>query len=284
MAWLVLAGCQPPSAASSPAQTASSSVAVAARFKGGVITREEFQREALRLPPALRTQFENPAGRREFAQSLVDKRLLVDEAKRRGIGQREDIARQVRELEERLVVQALLADEERTAPAPTETELRSAYSANRQDYAQPERVHVGRVLAAVPEGSSAAERAKARARAEGFVRRFKAGETLARIQSSGDGPERALGGDLGLFARGELKDRRLEDAAFALRDVSQVSPVVETAEGFAVLQLIERREGRIPPFEEVRGEVEGRLAPVRQRKVFDSLRARLRDAADVHIE
>ncbi|MFP2932514.1 peptidylprolyl isomerase, partial [Pyxidicoccus sp. 3LG] len=121
-------------------------------------------------------------------------------------------------------------------------------------------------------------------RAEEFARRLKAGEPLARVQSAGDGPERARGGDLGLYARGELKDARLEEAAFALRTPGQLSPVVETAEGFAVLQLVERRAERIPPFEEVRTEVEGRVAPARQRKVFDALRERLRGAAEVHVE
>jgi parvulin-like peptidyl-prolyl isomerase len=256
---------------------------VVARFKGGTITREEMQREALRLPPTLREQFESSVGQREFVLSLVDKRLLVEEAKRRGIAQRPEIAQQVRELEERLIVQALLAEEERAAGTASEAELRAWYNSHKADFAQPERVRLGRVLAAVPTGATAAERTRARTRAEEFARRLRT-EPLARVQALGDGPERARSGELGLFARGELKDRRLEDAAFALLKPGQSSPVVETAEGYAVLQLIERKEARTPPFEEVRTEVEGRLGPSRQRKVFDALRSQLRSAADVHVE
>ncbi|WP_223634925.1 peptidylprolyl isomerase [Corallococcus sp. EGB] len=257
---------------------------VVARFDGGVVTREEMDREARRLPPALREQFGSEAGQTEFAWSLVDKRLLVEEARRRGLSNREDIVRQVRELEERLIVQALLADESKAAVAPGEQELRAWYEANRDEFAQPERLRLGRVLARFENPGNAVDRARARGRAEQFARRLQAKEPLAQVQSSGDGPERARGGDLGLFARGELPDRKMEAAAFALQAPGQVSPVVETAEGFAVLQLLERRPARMPPFEEVRAEVEGRVAPVRQRRVFDALRARLRSGSDVQVE
>ncbi|MFP2926555.1 hypothetical protein ACLESO_15300, partial [Pyxidicoccus sp. 3LG] len=117
-----------------------------ARYKGGAVTREELLRESRKLPPALREQFESPVGQKEFARSLVDKRLLVEEARRRGLAKQEDIARQVKELEERLLVQALLAEEERAAGAATEAELRAWYDAHRSELRQPERVHLARVL------------------------------------------------------------------------------------------------------------------------------------------
>lgn len=280
---LALTACGDPPAPSPESRPGPLPEGVVARFKGGAISREELRREALKLPPALREQFESEAGQEEFARSLVDKRLLVEEARKRPLPQREDIARQVRELEERLLVQALLAEEEKALGPATEAELRAWYDGHKAELAQPERVHLGRVLAAAP-GGSAAERSRAKARAEEAARRLKAGEPLSRVHSLGDGPERARAGDWGLFARGDLKDARLEEAAFGLRTPGQVSAVVETAEGFVVLQLIERREPRVPPFEEVRTEVEGRLAPVRQRRVFDGLRARLRSAADVHVD
>ncbi|WNG16931.1 peptidylprolyl isomerase [Cystobacter fuscus] len=257
---------------------------IVARFTGGVISLEEMRREAQRLPPSLREQFESEAGQREFVLAMVDKRLMAREARRRGLAERPDIVRQVRELEERLVIQELLAEEERAAGAPSEAELRAYHEANKASFQRPERVHVARVLAAVAPGAGAAEKARARSRAEEFARRLRSGEPMSRVYSAGDGPERALQGDLGWWTRGERGDKRLEEAAFALSSPGQLSPVVETAEGFAVVQLLEREPGRTPSFEEVRSEVEGRLAPARQRKVFDGLRSRLRSASDVHVE
>ncbi len=145
-------------------------------------------------------------------------------------------------------------------------------------------MRVGRILARVAPGTSSSEKAAARGRAQQFLRRLKAGEDFVKVQAAGDGPERARAGELGFLARGDLQDARLEAAAFGLQRPGALSEVVESSEGFAVLRLIERREARLPPFEEVRAEVEGRLAPTRQRKVFDELRRRLRAQGDVKFE
>ena len=64
--------------------------------------RKRRARESARLPPALREQFETPAGRREFTRSMIDKRLLVLEARRRKLTEDPELRRQVQELEERL--------------------------------------------------------------------------------------------------------------------------------------------------------------------------------------
>lgn len=48
------------------------------------------------------------------------------------------------------------------------------------------------------------------------------------------------GGDLGWFPKGYLLDPAVEEAAFALTAPDQLSPIVEGATGFHILQLIER--------------------------------------------
>lgn len=262
----------------------SASGEVVGRFVGGVLTREELEREAARLPPSLRQQFETPAGRREFANSMIDKRLLVQEARRRAFNEDPEIRRQVRELEERLLVQALLGAQERAAGAPSEAALRAFYEANKQDFSLSERVRVVRVLAAAPSGAGQRARLQAQERARGFLEQLRRGEPAAKVARNGDGPEKARGGDLGFLSRGDSEDRRLEDAAFALSEPGAVSPVFACEEGFAVLQLVERIGARTPPFEEVRGDVEGRVAPGQKRRAFDELLARLRTEADVRVD
>lgn len=256
--------------------------AVVARYEGGVVTAEDLQREASRLPPILRSRFETEAGRRDIASAIVDKRLLYQEARRRKLHEDAEIRRQVEELEERLAIQALLAAEEAALGAPSEPELREWYAAHQQELAQPERAQVRRVLAAA--GPTPAERERARLRAERFLARLRSGEPFARVAAEGDGAERARGGDLGLLARGEGRDPPLEQAAFALSKPGDRSGVVALADGFAVLELVERRPARTPSFDEARGEVANRLAPQRKRKAFDDLLARLRSEGEVDLK
>jgi peptidyl-prolyl cis-trans isomerase C len=257
---------------------------VVGRFAGSeVITAEEISRESARLPPALREQFETPAGRREFTRSMIDKRLLVLEARRRKLTEDPELRRQVQELEERLAVQALLAQEEAAVGSPSEQELRAWFESHRAEFTRPEQLRVGRVLVSVGAKASEAERSRARQKVEAQAARLRRGEPLAQVAKEGDGPEKAKAGELGLVIRGGGFEPALEQAAFALKGPGAVSPVVTLREGFAVLVLLERRPARQPAFEEVRAEVEGRLAPARKRQVFDSLLDRLRQEAGVEL-
>jgi len=257
---------------------------VVGRYQGGVVTAEELHREANRLPPLLRARFETDNGRREMVSALIDKRLLAAEAHKRGYDREPEVLRHVQDLQERLEIQSLLAAEEKTAGSPTDAELRGWYAAHRDELAQPERVRVRRILAAVPAGAPAAERERSRTRAEALLARVKRGEAFEKVAATADGAERAHGGDLGLMAKGDRKDPRLEAAAFALQAPGARSAVFECADGFAALELVERRAARVPPFEEVRGEVENRLAPERKRKAFEDLLTRLRKDAEVRLE
>ncbi|TQF11364.1 hypothetical protein FJV41_34615 [Myxococcus llanfairpwllgwyngyllgogerychwyrndrobwllllantysiliogogogochensis] len=257
---------------------------VAARFEGGMLTVAEVERESRRLPPALRAKFETGPGRREFIRSLVDKRLLALEAARQGLTATPEIRRQVRELEERLSIEALLAAEEHAAAAPTEAEARAFHEAHVERFAEPERLRVARVLVSVASGSTKHAWEQARARADGFRKRLLAGEPVGKVAVEGEGPERIRGGDLGLLARGELGSEPQERAALALTKVGAVSGVVESSEGVLVLVLLDRRPARVPAFEEVRAAVLGQMRPGGQRKVLSQVLTRLRTAAHVKLE
>jgi len=249
---------------------------VAARYSGGAISRADVEREARKLPPGLKEQFLSPAGQSELARSMVDKRLLVEEARRRGIANRPELKAQVRDLEERLAVQELLAEEQRRAPPPNDTELRAWYEAHRSDFTDGARARVGRVMI---RAATLQQRAAARARAEKIAGRLRAGTALAAIAGEGDGPERVKAGELGWMKDGDSTEAR---AALRLQKPGDVV-VVESPEGVAAVVLLERQEPRTPPFEEVKAAVAAKMEPSRQRQQFEALLARLRAGAGVEV-
>src|SRR5207237_2645108 len=122
------------------------------------------------------------------------------------------------------------------------------YDAHKAELAEPERVRIARVFVA----TTGTDRAKAQRRAEKLASRWRAGEPAEKVGSEGDGPERARGGELGLFARGELKEKKTEEAAFALGKPGAVSPTYACEGGFCAVRLIERRQARVPSLEESR--------------------------------
>lgn len=265
-----------------PTPTGKGGAAVVATYASGKVTAEELQREANRLPPALREKFDTPDGRRELTSAMIDKRLLAGEARKRGLADDPEVRRQVEELEQRLTIQALLAAEEKQAGPPTIEELRAYYDAHQGELASPERARASRILVNVARGASEAERARARARLQALADRVRRGEPFEKVAEQGEGPERTRGGDLGFVLKGSLPDHKLSEAIFALGQPKAVSPVFDSADGYAVVQLVERTPARVPAFEEVRAEVANRLAPGRQRMVFEGLLARLR--ADAKVE
>lgn len=266
-----------------PAAASADAGRVAATFRGGAVSLAEVESEANRLTPGLRDQFASRAGREALVLSLIDKKLLAGEARHRGLDRDPELQRQVRDLESRLLIKALVSDEEKALGPPTDTELRAYYAAHRDRYALPERVRLARVLVRAGAGGPA-DKASAQLRAQKLRARLIKGEALASVEQQAEGPERARGGELGTFSQGDFMEPSVGRAAFALERPGSVSPVLSTRDGFAVLQLLERLARRTPPFEEVRPQVAAELSVTRQRQAFDALRKRLRQAADVHLE
>lgn len=248
-------------------------VSYAAIWDGGVLTVPEVRAEVQRLPPALVEQYKSPEGQRQFVEALLAKRLLVVEARRLGLHETEDIARQLREFEERLVIQALLDQAMKAASEPTEAELRAYFAEHADDFRIRPRVRVARVLVRTGTDAKVAKK-----KASGLRARLLAREPLTKLALLGDGPERTNSGELGWLP----DDSPLLKPSLTLK-AGEISEVLDTPEGFAVLVLEEKEESRVPPFEEARPIILGRIGPTRQRRIFDDLVKRLKQQSHASI-
>lgn len=225
-----------------------------------------------RLPPALRERFETMNGRQELTRALEDAARLKREARTRKLHEKPEIQTQVRELEDRLIVQQLLNDEV-AAHLPDEAAQKKFWQENPSLFQRPERVRAARVFVAAREDA-----AKARQRAETLRVRWVGGEALAVLAKDSDGGDRVRGGDIG-FLTLDHRDAALAKAAFAL-EKGQISAVVATDGGFSVVTVTDRLPAGVIPFEEARPEVVARMKPLLERKAFDALVARLREERD----
>lgn len=105
-------------------------------------------------------------------------------------------------------------------------------------------VEYAQILRNVPVGEE--EKAKAKEQITTLRNRILAGEdfgTLALLYSQ-DKESAKQNGELGFVNRGDLVPE-FEAAAFRLKNVVDISPVVETQFGFHIIQLIERRGEKI---------------------------------------
>ena len=133
--------------------------------------------------------------------------------------------------------------------------MRAFYEQHPAQFTQRRRVRARHILIGVSPDASEPDKAEARERTRRLRLDVDGGadfETLAR-QHSDDPGSAANGGDLGLVVEGQTVSA-FETALFAL-EPGELSDVVETPFRFHVIQMVERRDDRIVPFEEARGPI-----------------------------
>lgn len=139
----------------------------------------------------------------------------------------------------------------------SEEELKNYYDQNMSRLSNLEERRVSHILITADAAAPAAERDKARAKAEKLLAEIKQSPDkfadLARKNSQDPGSA-AKGGDLDFFARGAMV-KPFEEAAFALKK-GDTSNVVETEFGFHILRLTDIKSPKQKTFEESRATLE----------------------------
>jgi peptidyl-prolyl cis-trans isomerase D len=139
----------------------------------------------------------------------------------------------------------------------SDAELRKYYSDNASRWGVPEERRASHILVKADKDLPAAERQKARAKAEALLAEVQKNPAsfadLAR-KNSDDPGSAAQGGDLNFIGRGAMV-KPFEDSVFALKP-GQISGIVETDFGFHIITVTAVRGGDTKPFDSVRAEVE----------------------------
>ena len=103
----------------------------------------------------------------------------------------------------------------------------------------PEQVRLSEILIAPPQPSSSAQIGEAQHKAQELLDAIRQGGRFADVaKANSQGPTAAKGGDLGYFDHGKLAPS-IEEIAFQLK-VGDVSDVIQTKQGFVILQVTER--------------------------------------------
>lgn len=101
--------------------------------------------------------------------------------------------------------------------------------------------HLAHILVAIPDAATPEVREKAHAKAEGVLKRLRAGEDFAQLAiANSDSPQALQGGDLGWRKNGTLP------TVFAnivpKLAVGDVSNVIEASNGYNIIKLVEKRD------------------------------------------
>jgi peptidyl-prolyl cis-trans isomerase C len=185
------------------------------------------------------------------------------------------------ELRVQHTVGALLGQEARSFPDPSEQEALVYYNTHPERFDSGERLKAAHILFRVAKDATPMAQVELRLRAEGVLNQLRTGADFAALarKHSGDAASAAKGGELMPFARGQMA-KPFEEAAFALKP-GELSGVVATPFGFHIIKLIERLPSTHYPFEMLRDQVRKQLGEEQRHKNLERLLGSLRAKARI---
>ncbi len=148
-------------------------------------------------------------------------------------------------------------------------DIKTYYEQNVQRLSGQEQRRASHILISAPKDASAADKQKARAKAESILNSVrKDPKTFADMarKNSEDPGSASAGGDLDFFARGAMV-KAFEDAAFALQK-GEISSVVESEFGFHIIQLTAIKSPAKPSYEAMRSQIEADLRQQQAKRQF----------------
>ncbi|MBI3815155.1 MAG: SurA N-terminal domain-containing protein [Nitrospinae bacterium] len=139
-----------------------------------------------------------------------------------------------------------------------EARINEYYDGHIAEYKLPKRIKARHILISVPPDAGDAAEVEARAKALKALQELKDGGDFAETAKKySDDPNKAAGGDLGFFPRGQMI-KPFEDAAFALKE-GELSEPVRTQFGFHIIKVEKIEAERTKPLQEVREDIVKRL-------------------------
>jgi|JTFP01.1.fsa_nt_gb parvulin-like peptidyl-prolyl isomerase len=287
-----------PAACSSPEKLPSQ---VLLTVNDRTVSLERFQHEFEQLLPRDRAlpEQEEQALRRSFLAQLIDHQLLLGEAANLHLsvsarelgkavqnhlgqyppgefertlakkGLSADAWKQL--LQEELLVEKVLQRMIRDKIKVDETDISAYFEANRQSFSRPEQVRARQI--------TVADETQGR-KVLGMLHQGLPFDEAARRYSVS--PDAAQGGDLGLFARGEMPEA-FDAAVFGL-PVGHVSDLVKTEYGYHIFLVEAHRPPSQPALETVRQEIVALLSRQQEERLYQEWLQTLRQKASIEVD
>jgi peptidyl-prolyl cis-trans isomerase C len=199
--------------------------------------------------------------KKELLDSLIRYDVLAIEARKRGYERDPEVLRVAKDKMVRLFTQQEIIDKVKPSDVP-DPDVEKYYKEHATDYMRPETVRVSQIL--VKERAKALKvLAAVKAAPKSDMKAFR--DLVAAYSEDADSKPR--GGDLTQFDRHTTQHpQSVVTAAFALKEVGDISDLVVTDKGFAVLKLTDKRPALSRSLEEAKPEI--------QRRLLEDLRAK----------
>lgn len=271
------------------------------RVDGRTVSLEQFQRDFEQILPSDRTlpKDEEQALRRSYLAQRIDHELLLAEAAKRHLEVSQQAMQQAmhshleqyppgefdrmlaekslsaedwkRMLHEELLVEKVLGHMAREKITVTEADIENYFASHRQDFVRPERVRARQI--------TVANEARGRQILEQLHQGLPFQDAARRYSIS---PDAGQGGDLGVFARGEMPEA-FDQAVFHL-PAGRISNLVKSEYGYHIFLVEEHLPALQPELNTVKEEIIALLRQQQEEDHYQNWLQALRQEASIEID
>ena len=243
-----------------------------ATIDGEKITVQEFNAELDKIPMNMKMLVATQAGKKEFLNRLIVKRLLLREAKKESVDKDKAFQDRLADIKEQLTIEQLLKKKVSAELNFSDSDLEKYYEAHKEEFKRGQEIQTRQIVV------------KTEAEAKELEAKIAKGEDFADLarKYSVDPAAKASGGDIGFHPKGTLIPE-YEAAAFALTKVGQVSRPVKTQLGYHIIKLEGTRTGTYVPFQEVKEFIRQKMTQEKQNEALQKYIDNLKKSAKIFI-
>jgi parvulin-like peptidyl-prolyl isomerase len=232
-----------------------------ARINGIVITEKDFMDRVDSLPEKDRKGLD----KEKFMNKLIDEELLIREAQKKNLQDKEEYQRKVETYKKELLVDLYLR--QYLNENNTEENQRKYYEENIEKYKSPEMVRISIIMVGKED------------EAKDILKKAREGEDFAELAKKYSKDHTAAkGGDYGYRAQKVLR-KDFADVAFSMK-VGDISEPVKASDGYYIIKLTDHKEEGTAKFEDVKKLISGELSYKLLKNRIDELRK----AVNIHID
>ncbi len=254
-----------------------------ATFGDDSITVEELKQKFSEMSPFIRMRYQTVEQRKEYVESLARVELLAAEAHKRGLQNDPEVVDAAKNM---MVRKLLQKEEEQRKIVVPDAEIADYYEKHKTDYVKPETTRLSNIFFAAAKEDAAA-RAKKKKLAEEVLAKAKAKPPtdsagfIALVREHSEDPKtKPLDGDMRFLSEADLKNQygpEVASAAASLSKLGDLSSVVETPQGFHLLRFQGRQAAINHGLEQVKTQIQSRIAYDRRTQNFNAFVQKLRD-------
>ncbi len=244
---------------------------VVAMINGRAITQPEFDVRWNELSQATRARYDKEGGKRRFLDELIMRELLMQEARRQGLDQSDEIREKTQRYKEQLILDEVLKDRIKTKVEVSKDEVDAYFLKHADQLLANPKVQVSVMV--LPNIYAAKD----------LKRQIEAGGNFAKfaMRYSVDEKSRTKGGDLGPYRKGVVEPD-LDEVVQTLRP-GAVSEPMKTDRGYYLIKVSPLEPEILQADQATRERLRQELLAEKRRRRLDDMFSDLKAGATIRL-